>query len=129
MQCLLGSTGRVAAVLRRACELESAQLVTWTMPPAKQAAHAGRSSAREARAGDLAFVAQSVRADSGLILVHHGFRAMRAARARASSGDDDDLGGLRTLGALRHGELHAGVFGKRLEAVALDLAEMREEVL
>src|SRR5688572_20768308 len=53
----------------------------------------------------------------------------RSVQGSVASGDGRDVGGLVALGALGHRELDALVFGQRLEAVALDLAEMGKQVL
>src|SRR3954469_16764671 len=50
-------------------------------------------------------------------------------RPRRPSGGSLDVRGLRALGALRHDELDARVLDEGLEAVALDFAEVREQVL
>src|SRR5690349_20476365 len=58
-----------------------------------------------------------------------GWRQRPWALPRRSSAHRADVGGLRALLALRHLELHALRFGQGLEARALDLAEVGEQVL
>src|SRR6187401_934621 len=49
-------------------------------------------------------------------------------RSELRSGEDANVRGLQALLALLHFELHALVLSERLEAVALDVAEVGEEV-
>src|SRR5436190_8662963 len=53
---------------------------------------------------------------------------IRSGRSECRSGEDANVRGLQALLALLHFEFDALVFGERLEAVALDVAEVGEEV-
>jgi len=62
---------------------------------------------------------------AGRILTKNSRETVVLMRVRRQPG----LGSLQALLALRHFEFDALVFLQRLEAVALDLAEMREQVV
>src|SRR6476659_2441867 len=53
---------------------------------------------------------------------------IRSGRSECRSGEDANVRGLQALLALLHFEFDALVFGERLEAVALDVAKVGEEV-